>query len=1151
MAPSTSRCPNCSSDLSPDGFCLRCALTGVVTEEAPEESTVPTFTGYELLEEIGQDGAMGAVYKARDAAGRVVALKMLRADRLRSVEVIRRFQIEVEASANLDHPHVLPIYEVGEHHGQHYYTMKLATGGSLARQHLDGRWRVSCKDHRLAREQQREIARLLKAVAEGVQHAHERSVLHRDLKPGNILLDEEGTPYVSDFGLAKQLNTDSDLTRTQGMVGTPAYMAPEQTEEGGKHVTARTDVWALGAILYELLTGRVPFDGADPFLLLDQVRNTNPIAPRRINPAIDQDLEIICLRCLEKLPSQRLPTANELAEELGRFLRHEPIRSRPVGWLQQLWKWCQRKPAIASLAAGMSLLMVGWVGWEMLRAAQTRQANRILSLQAADNSLTDGRIEGFNILTQLLTQSPDDPLPQYRAQSAMSYRTWASEILRTNINHSYVTAMEVSPDGKWWASASADGAIRIVGTESLQEVQRLEIGIRPGGLSISPSADTVLAFGRTNRLACLQRNSSANWVVAWQRELPRTITWVAPLPNGRAVIGDDGGGVSQIDLASAELIWYTPPEKGQAEIKAGEISPLGDTLATGDINGNLAILRLRDGAVLKRTSLVELTDGNINDLHFDAVSGHLWAAPESPQLIEWSWTNDMKVVRPVPEPIRQFVHFGTHGWILGLVDGRLLRLGQVGNNTTIEELGIKPGGPPRSLRSTGEIVALLNVAGEVHVFNAATGNLLTEKVQLRPGVSAMALSGQPRLLLTAGLNSDPAGSSAEGPSGVLQAMTWSSPLLDASGIVHRAMAPTNINCVAVSPNGLWEASGGEEGVVWFHARQDATTGFRQSFDGPIQSVAFTPDSGRLLVGCYSGRSAVIALGGSESPRTAFGPDKGVWGFKPVETLGGVVTLTRTGANLESTIAEWWRLEDPTHSTPLKVTAAGGEVVTPRVGQVATARRGSTLLGIGDQDFHLYWWDAHEPAKPGVDVRTTFSPYCCALDSSGATALIGANNGVLTWWRRGESQPVRSLTMAPINAVVVSPNRSVGYAGLVDGRIYEIPFQGKPRLVGRLRGMVTDVVVSDDDGFLAAATSLGEIKAWHTQDCLPVSELWEVRSRVDRLAFAPDASTLLAACRDGTTRSYQVRWPTQSFDLDLMRKIMSPHLENLQHGEKLE
>lgn len=340
------------------------------------------FAGYELLDDIGQEGGMGSVYRAREThSNRIVALKMLRIDRMRSEELVHRFQLEVRTAANLQHPNLLPIFDVGEHHGQLYYTMKLASGGSLARQLRDHRWSIPRSDSATALQTQRAIGRLLKSAADAVHHAHERGVLHRDLKPGNLLLDEDGAVYVSDFGLAKQLGSDAELTRTQGLLGTPAYMAPEQAEPGGRNVTARTDVWALGAILYELLTGSPPFTGETPLQLLDAIRTREPRAPSAVHPLLDRDLVVICLKCLEKDPARRYASAADLAADLDCFLESKPISARASTRTELLVKWWTRNPVVAPLATGLLatlLLGIAATSWQAIAASRAR--DRALTL---------------------------------------------------------------------------------------------------------------------------------------------------------------------------------------------------------------------------------------------------------------------------------------------------------------------------------------------------------------------------------------------------------------------------------------------------------------------------------------------------------------------------------------------------------------------------------------------------------------------------------------------------------------------------------------------------------------------------------------------------------------------------------------------------
>ncbi len=305
------------------------------------------FGDYALLKELGR-GAMGVVYKARQISlDRLVALKMIKAGALAEEEDLRRFQNEAEAVARLDHPHIVPIYEVGEHDGNRYFSMKLIGGPCL--QKLLAPY---IADPNAA-------AKLMATVAEAVHHAHQRGILHRDLKPSNIVLDEQGQPHVTDFGLAKRVEGVSELTISGAIVGTPAYMAPEQASGIKRLVTVLSDVYGLGAVLYALMTGRPPFGGDTVLETLDQVRERPPAAPSRLNPKVPRDLEIICLKCLEKDPQRRYSSAQALADDLRRYTAGEPIVARPVRALERAVKWARRRPAIAGLIAAVIVAVLG------------------------------------------------------------------------------------------------------------------------------------------------------------------------------------------------------------------------------------------------------------------------------------------------------------------------------------------------------------------------------------------------------------------------------------------------------------------------------------------------------------------------------------------------------------------------------------------------------------------------------------------------------------------------------------------------------------------------------------------------------------------------------------------------------------------------
>jgi TolB-like protein/Tfp pilus assembly protein PilF/predicted Ser/Thr protein kinase len=386
-------CRNCGAKIfsdAPEGLCTGCVLESAlgmsseagsaVADAANEElaaghvapalkkaaraaELLGELGDYELLEEVGR-GGQGVVFRARQKSlNRTVALKVISLGQWASKAHLKRFRLEAEAAAKLEHPGIVPIHEVGERDGSCYFSMKFVEGGQLD------------EVVRRAPMSIRQAAELIAKVARTVHYAHEHGILHRDLKPGNILLDAKGEPHLTDFGLARLVETESTMTRTLDVLGTPSYMAPEQAMGNNAAISSATDIYGLGAVLYQLLTGQPPFAGGATYETIKLLLDTEPRQPRLLNPKIDRDLSTICLKCLEKDPKRRYPSALALAEDLERWLRHEPIQARHTGVFARGGKWVRRNPTSALLVASLVGLLAAssWIVWksELIRQPLT------------------------------------------------------------------------------------------------------------------------------------------------------------------------------------------------------------------------------------------------------------------------------------------------------------------------------------------------------------------------------------------------------------------------------------------------------------------------------------------------------------------------------------------------------------------------------------------------------------------------------------------------------------------------------------------------------------------------------------------------------------------------------------------------------------
>jgi WD40 repeat protein/tRNA A-37 threonylcarbamoyl transferase component Bud32 len=411
-----------------------------------------SFGDYELIEEIAR-GGMGVVYKARQKSlDRIVALKMVLGGSLASQAAHQRFLAEAQTGAGLQHPNIVAIHEVGDHAGQPFFSMDYVQGRNLAEVLRDGPLAP------------RRAAGYAKTIAEAVAYAHQRGILHRDLKPSNVLIDQSDQLRITDFGLAKRLTGESDLTVSGQVLGSPNFMAPEQAQGRHAEIGPPSDVYSIGALLYHLLTGRPPFQAATLTEVLRQVVTTEPAGPRLLNPSLPRDLETICLKCLEKDISRRYPTGQALADELGRFLRGEPILARPLGRAGKVVKWCRRNPRLVSaIGVAALILLVGLLGvlseWRRADAQRARaEADEYVfamySAQQALKANNPGRarelLNRYRPESQAKVQGPKSKADPRGFEWRYLWPQCQSDAEKViGKLPSWIRSLEISGDGQW------------------------------------------------------------------------------------------------------------------------------------------------------------------------------------------------------------------------------------------------------------------------------------------------------------------------------------------------------------------------------------------------------------------------------------------------------------------------------------------------------------------------------------------------------------------------------------------------------------------------------------------------------------------------------------------------------------------------------
>jgi len=926
------KCSTCGEPLpadAPAGNCPRCLmgfLLGGADEEfaAGGESLPRRFGDYELLERIAR-GGMGVIYRARHTKlNRVVALKMILAGHLATPEQVQRFRAEAEAAARLEHPHIVPIYEVGEHDDQQFFTMKLVEGTDLARQIGEGAWREA---------EGTRIASFVATLARAVHHAHQRGILHRDLKPTNILIDAQGEPHVTDFGLARWLESDSRLTHSAAVLGTPSYMSPEQAAGKNEALTTAVDVYGLGAIFYELLTGTPPFSADTPLETMRQVVEDEPVPPskctgkrldagrasvsprresetetrmelpvasprraedsvalpsssgsqkreqtRRIAPRATRlapDLEVICLKCLAKDPARRYRTAEALAEDLERWLRHEPIEARPSTVIERAIKWTRRKPVTAAVAtvvtlASVAVLVVAWnyqaqLHRRELATAQQRQraleALAELGFVGTEASFANGEApRAMAFLARALRQNPSNRWAAERLISALTYRSFALPVLEPIAHTGAIHSVQFSPDGTRLLMAGEDGAARLrdartgaaVGSPLRHDGPiRIARFSRDGRFIITASDDKTARLWDANTgqpfgapmvhdapLRTAEFSRDGTKVVTTAARLARV--WDARtgaplsewLPHNTtepyvrsAQLSPDGQRVLTTDGQSARL-WLATNSGPLRRDKLGTglaqfagFSPDGRRIVVGSGDNTAHIWRLDDTNAPVRTAAHA---GDVDAVEFSPDGGRIVTASKDRTARVW----DAHTGEPVSSPMLHegrvwFAHFSPDGLrVLTIAEDRTARVWDAESGEALCE----PLLHPRAVNAAdfspdGQFVATACADGLVRVWDVRAGRAI--------GEPAWRYLGNPD-------RSD----SVRNSSHIVQLTNLFPAEAVAEHLKHDAASVT----AHLGPDGRWLIARDAEGLVRIH---DEATGspltalFRH--DEPMRNLAVAPD----------------------------------------------------------------------------------------------------------------------------------------------------------------------------------------------------------------------------------------------------------------------------------------------------------------------
>jgi WD40 repeat protein len=776
---------------------------------------------YQIVGRIAQ-GGMGVVYRARQLTpSRMVALKTIRPDRFAREENVRRFDEEAQAIASLEHPNIVPIYEVGRWEGLHFFTMRLMDGGSLS------------SNSASLRNDLRSLAKIMSDVARALHHAHQFGILHRDLKPSNILMDLHARPYVADFGLAQRFKPGDLGSDEEGIVGTPSFMSPEQADPNVKRLTTATDIYGLGAILYSIMTGQPPFSSKSTVETLNLIRAQPPIPPHQLDKRIDADLEAICLRCLEKDPARRYASASDLADDLERFREGRPVEARPQTVGLVVRKWAKRRPVTATLLALLFLTASAGVAgitwsWQIAErnADLARRRAYAANLRLADRELDRANLDSVDrLLRQTGSTEPRGSADLRGFEWYYLDRQRSLERLKLSghdMNSPY--ALAIDREGKRVASAGADLLILIHDLAS-------------GRLLDSYSTE-------------------------------RTVNELVFSRDGKKLITiESSGRIRFIDLSTKRDLLEFPAHKARG--LGITISPRGDLLATCDMDGLIKIWDAENGALLNTLTGHE---GSVCRVAFDPTGARLvsggrdktvrcWDVATGQEIRRQSGHNSTVVDVAYSPTGDEFATADDAGSILiwNAADGRLIRaLADRASETAT--IAYSPDGKRLAAGGADQTISIWALADESKplVLRGHTDSIFD--IEFLPDGKSIASASRDQTVRIWDIGSD---GSAE--------------------VIGRTKS--NFDTFALSQSGRWFAAGGTDGIlhIWDSLAIDQTVQVAEDGEQAIFSVAFSPDekllasadeAGKLFIRDVTTGSIVHELRGHASAirEVRFSPD---------------------------------------------------------------------------------------------------------------------------------------------------------------------------------------------------------------------------------------------------------------------------------------